>query len=109
MAQPYVKGIQRGAATGTLAGAAARLRMAARYRRLFFIFRPPSRQPPPRVCHFVRFQTISTGDPPPEGAGFVHFSSSPLTVRLLSFWSVPVQFGYELPSICRFRSVPLTV
>src|SRR5580704_4963629 len=38
MAQPYVNGILRGAATCTLAGAAARLRMAARYRR--FLLRP---------------------------------------------------------------------
>ena len=35
--------------------------------------------------YFARFQTTTTGGPPCDGVGCVHFSSSPLTDRLVRF------------------------
>src|SRR6266481_5723004 len=36
-------------------------------------------------AYFARFHTTTAGAPPADGAGLVHFSSSPLSVRLVRF------------------------
>jgi len=67
-----------------------------------------ARAPAVTQSYFTRFQTTATGGPPCDGVGCVHLNSSPLTDRLDRFWLDPFQFGNELPSMFRIRSVPLT-
>jgi hypothetical protein len=62
-----------------------------------------------RACHYLtRFHTNGVADPPTDGAVFVYFSSSRVTVKFVRFCSVPFQFGKELYSTRRIRSDPLT-
>ncbi len=37
------------------------------------------------VTYLARFHTITPGGPPADGVGWVHFSSSPVTVRPVRF------------------------
>jgi hypothetical protein len=58
---------------------------------------PTNRQRDARVAsYFARFQTTSVV-PPVDAMGFVSFSSSADTAKD-RFWSVPFQFGNELPT-----------
>src|SRR5262245_35651548 len=59
-------------------------------------------------AYFARFHTSTAGGPPTDGAVFVYFSSSPARVKFVRLCSVPFQFGNELYSTRRTRSVPLT-
>jgi hypothetical protein len=56
------------------------------------------------VVYLMRFQVTSAV--PPIDAGSVHFNSSPVKETTVRFCSVPVQFGYVLPST--FMVMPLS-
>src|SRR5712671_5821940 len=58
--------------------------------------------------YLTLLHTKAAADPPTEGAVLVYFSSSPTIVKFVRPCSVPFQFGNELYSTRRIRSVPLT-
>jgi hypothetical protein len=58
-------------------------------------------------CYLMRFQPTSAV--PPTDAAVDHFKSSPVKEMIGRFCSVPVQFGYELPSILSVTTLSATV
>jgi hypothetical protein len=62
---------------------------------------------PPEDAYLIRLKTNS--DVPPTDEARVHFSSSDVKETMFRVCTVPVQFGYVLPSTFIVTTLPATV